>query len=480
MAGGEVAHADRKDIRFWFRNRIVSVSGLSPQTTVLRWLREHRGDTGTKEGCAEGDCGACTVAVGSWESGRIVIRAVNSCLLFLPALDGKALFTVEDLADGTELHPVQRAMIDKHASQCGFCTPGFVMSLWADYQTRETPPTREEAERVLAGNLCRCTGYRPIFEAAEAAWTFPERRIDQEALAATLQSFLTLDPLRYEAAGQTWIAPRSADGLAEAAAANPDARLVAGATDVGLWVTKGLRDLGTIISIGAVAELKTVHEEDDWLTLGAGLSLTDAFETLARRWPETAELGQRFASPPVRNAGTLGGNVANGSPIGDSMPLLLALGAHVVLRRGSRTRVLPLDEFYLAYQKTAREPGEVLVAIRLPLRQNGQIVRTWKVSKRRDQDISAVCAAFSLTLDDGRVTDARVAYGGMAATPKRAVHTEEVLIGKQFDQTILASARTALAEDFSPLTDGRATSNYRSVVAANLLTRLHAEVEALR
>ncbi len=470
---------DRRDIRFWFRNRVVSVTGPSPQTTVLRWLREHRGDTGTKEGCAEGDCGACTVAVASWD-GKLTIRAMNSCLLFLPALDGKALFTVEDLADGAELHPVQRTLVDAHASQCGFCTPGFAMSLWADYQTRDKAPTREEAEAVLAGNLCRCTGYRPILEAAAAAWELPSRRVDSDALVKTLKEFAALEPLTYEGEGQTWLAPRSADGLADAVAAQPDARIVAGATDVGLWVTKGMRHLGPIISVAAVGELKTVHEDEDSLVLGAGLPLTDAFAAMSERWPEIAELATRFASPPVRNAGTLGGNVANGSPIGDSMPLLLALGSSVILRKASRTRELPLEEFYLAYQKTAREPGEVVVALRIPLRRPDEIVRTWKVSKRRDQDISAVCGAFSLVVENGRVSRARLAYGGVAATPKRASNAEKVIIGKVFDESALASARGALKADFTPLTDGRATAAYRALVAANLLTRLQAEVEAAR
>jgi len=478
-----VSRPSRAEIRFWFRNRVVSVSGISPQTTVLRWLREHRGDTGTKEGCAEGDCGACTVAVASWD-GVLRIRAMNSCLLFLPALDGKALFTIEDLSDGAELHPVQRALVEHHASQCGFCTPGFAMSLWADYQTRalngDAPPTREQTEAVLAGNLCRCTGYRPIVEAASAAWNVPPRRVDTEALVKTLKEFATFPALEYEAEGQTWSAPRTVDDLAEAAALTPEARIVAGATDVGLWVTKGLRHLGPIISISSAEDLKTVADDTDGLTLGAGVTLTDAFAAIVHRWPEAAELAARFASPPVRNAGTLGGNVANGSPIGDSMPLLLALSARVVLRRGRRERELPLEEFYIAYQKTAREPGELVTALRIPARRPNETVRAWKVSKRRDQDISAVCGAFSLTVERGKITAARLAYGGMAATPKRASHAEQVLVGKSFDETALTEARTALAQDFAPLTDGRATSAYRSAVAANLLTRLHAELEASR
>ncbi len=471
----------RADIRFWFQGEVVSLSGISPQKTVLRWLREDRGLTGTKEGCGEGDCGACTVALGSLDPTApqgVRLRAVNSCLLFLPALDGKALFTVEDVA-GADLHPVQRALVDLHASQCGFCTPGFVMSLWADYQDRSGPPDRAEAASVLSGNLCRCTGYRPILDAAVAAWDYPPVKLDRQPAAQALRSLAALPALSYRHGEQTWEAPRSLDALADLADRDPGARIVAGATDVGLWVTKGLRDLGPLISVGAVDELKQIRPENGGLWMGAGASLNDAFEALVRAFPELTELADRFASPPVRNAGTLGGNVANGSPIGDSMPVLLALGASLVLRKGAVTRQLPLDEFYLGYQKTARQPGEIVVAIRVPPAVPGSAFRAWKVSKRRAQDISAVCGAFSLVFDPrGTVTQARLAFGGLAAVPARAPQAEGCLVGHPFDDVALAAAREALGRDFSPLTDGRATADYRRVVAQNLLTRLQAEVSA--
>ena len=474
----------RGDLRFWFQGELVSLSGVSPQKTVLRWLREDKGLTGTKEGCGEGDCGACTVVVGSLDPAApsgLRLRALNSCLLFLPALDGKALFTVEDVAgdaanDPSLLHPVQRALVDLHASQCGFCTPGFVMSLWADYEERSTAPSREETLSTLSGNLCRCTGYRPLIDAAQAAWDHPVVRLSRAPVAQALRSVAALPPLAYRHGDQTWDAPRTLDQLAHLAEAQPQARLVAGATDVGLWVTKGLKNLGPLISVKDVSELQRIEEKEGCLLLGAAVSLTDAFAALTQRHPELFEFLERFASTPVRNAGTLGGNVANGSPIGDSLPLLLALDASVVLRKGARTREQPLDEFYLDYQKTAREPGEVLTALHIPALAPHTHLRAYKVSKRRDQDISAVCGAFAVTLTGGVVTQAKLAFGGMAATARRAQKAETVLAGAPFDQAALEAAQSALDQEFSPLTDGRATADYRQTVAKNLLTRLQAEL----
>jgi len=468
-----VLASSRSDIRFWFRGELISLSGVSPQRTVLKWLREDLGLVGTKEGCGEGDCGACTVAVGSLDPTApqgLRIRAMNSCLLFLPALDGRALFTVEDVASGGDLHPVQRALVDLHASQCGFCTPGFVMSLWADYQERTGPPSPAETTSTLSGNLCRCTGYRPIVEAASAAWSHPVVKLDRAPAAAALADLAGQPPLTYTSGTSTWTGPRTVDQLAEAALAAPQARIIAGATDLALQVTKGLKDLGDLISVTSVAELKTITDDGD-LVIGAGVTLADAWKALVARVPSLAELADRFASTPVRNAGTLAGNVANGSPIGDAMPVLLALGASV-----DETRTLPLEDYYLGYQKTARRPGEVLLAVRVPPLDPATHVRAWKVSKRRDQDISAVCGAFAVTLVGGKVTAARFGYGGMAAVPARARRAEAALVGCPLDAASLEAARGALAEDFTPLTDGRATDAYRRAVAANLLTRLHCEL----
>ncbi|HSD38026.1 MAG TPA: xanthine dehydrogenase small subunit [Rhodocyclaceae bacterium] len=478
----------QRAIRFWHQGKVVDVSGISPQRTVLQWLREDAHCTGSKEGCAEGDCGACTVVVGSRDDSApdgLRLEAVNSCIQFMPTLDGKALFSVEDVkqADGT-LHPVQQAMVDCHGSQCGFCTPGFIMSLWADYEGRDAAPTRDEITNTLSGNLCRCTGYRPIIDAAQAAWQKPCVKMSRAPVRAALDELAALPALEYSDGKQTFFAPRSTDALAALYNELPTARILAGSTDVGLWVTKQLRELGDIIYVGAAEDFAQIAVDDKWIEIGAGVSLTDAFDTLIADEPEWAELAERFASVPIRNAGTLGGNVANGSPIGDSMPALIALGAQVVLQQSERIREMPLEDLYLAYQKTALEKGEFVRALRIPRATPQRFFRTGKISKRRDQDISAVCAAFALTLDDaGTVLAARIAFGGMAATPKRAAAAEAALNGRIFSDESACDAMRALTSDYQPLADMRASAEYRMQVAQNLLWRLwldYSSTDALR
>ncbi|MFM0484231.1 xanthine dehydrogenase small subunit [Paraburkholderia strydomiana] len=479
-------------IRFYRQGSVHEISGVPASRTVLQHLREDLHCTGTKEGCAEGDCGACTVVIGELDAqGMLVLKAVNACIQFLPTLDGKALFTVEDLraADGT-LHPVQQAMVDCHGSQCGFCTPGFVMSMWALYENQPAAaglPTRDEINTALSGNLCRCTGYRPIVDASQKMFDYaqyPRVTLDRKAVEETLRALQRNDTFEYRApdargaafGAPAFYAPLTLDAFARLRAEHPQARLVAGSTDVGLWVTKQFRDLGDVLYIGNVRELKTIARDAQTLTIGAAVTLEDAYAALAADYPELAELWTRFASLPIRNAGTLGGNVANGSPIGDSMPALLALGAEVVLRHGTKTRTLPLDGFYLGYQKTALAAGEFVAALRVPRPTGNLRFRTYKVSKRYDQDISAVCAAFALHIDEGgTIVAARVAFGGMAATPKRATQTEAVLSGATWNETTARQAMNALTADYQPLTDMRASSAYRLKVARNLLWRFHLE-----
>ncbi|WP_429409180.1 xanthine dehydrogenase small subunit [Paraburkholderia sp. GAS82] len=478
-------------IRFFYRGAVREVHGVPATRTVLQHLREDLHCTGTKEGCAEGDCGACTVVVGELDANRhLTLKAVNACIQFLPTLDGRALFSVEDLptADGT-LHPVQQAMVDCHGSQCGFCTPGFVMSMWALYENQPAAaglPTRDEINTALSGNLCRCTGYRPIVDATQKMFDYaqyPRVPFDRAAVAEALKPLQRRDTFEYRAADvrgdafgtPLFYAPVTLDAFAALRAGHPDARLLAGSTDVGLWVTKQFRDLGDILYLGNVAELKTIERDAQTLTIGAAVTLEDAYAALAVDYPELAELWTRFASLPIRNAGTLGGNVANGSPIGDSMPALLALGAEVVLRNGAKTRTLPLDAFYLGYQKTALATGEFVAAIRVPRPARNLRFRTYKVSKRYDQDISAVCAAFALRIEDDVIVEARLAFGGMAATPKRAAHAEAALTGAAWDDTATQRAMDALAADYQPLSDMRASSAYRLKVARNLLLRFQLE-----
>ena len=474
----------------------MTVEGVAPQTTLLEYLRDSRRLTGTKEGCAEGDCGACTVVLAEPDarSARLDWKPVNACIRLLPSVAGKAVFTVESLksADGT-LHPVQQALVASHASQCGFCTPGFAMSLFGLYKNAWRP-SRSVIEDALSGNLCRCTGYRPIVAAAHAmyaidpsqcaaGWRGPGIAADgsrtsataEEALAAQVASLCEAESSVYEAQGRRWWAPRTTDDLAAILSANPGARIVAGATDVGLWITKQHRDIGDIVYTGDVAELKQIRETATHLAIGAAATLTDAFAALDAAWPELHEGWARFASVPIRNSGTLGGNIANGSPIGDTMPALMALGATVVLRRGDATRELPLEELYLAYQKTALQPGEFVAQVRVPDRAPAMLVRAYKISKRYDQDISAAFACFALTLDGTRIARARIGCGGVAATPKRATATEAALIGRPWDEATADAAARVLANEFTPIDDMRASAPYRRAVLSNLLRRFWLE-----
>ena len=470
-------------IRFYYRGAVQEVREVAPTQTILQHLREDLHCTGTKEGCAEGDCGACTVVIGSLEDGRLNLKAVNSCIQFTPTLDGKALFTVEDLQqqDGS-LHPVQQALVECHGSQCGFCTPGFAMSLWGMYLKQEShglagrQPSRCQIDDALSGNLCRCTGYRPIIDAARRMVELPPSAFDRAALAERLQLLQRAHGFSYEAKGARFHTPRTLDELVQLRAEHPAALLLAGSTDVGLWVTKQMRELNEIIYLGQVDALKTVQEADGMLSIGAGVTLDDAYAAVCRHYPaELGEMWQRFASLPIRNAGTLGGNVANGSPIGDSMPWLIALGSKVVLRGAAGERELALEDFYLGYQQKDLRAGEFVQAVRIPLPQAGRQFRTYKLAKRFDQDISAVCAAFAVTLDGAHVASARIAYGGMAATPRRAAAAEAALVGQPWNEAAVRAAMTAMAQDYAPLSDMRASSNYRMQAAQNLLRRFWLE-----
>jgi xanthine dehydrogenase small subunit len=478
-----------RPIRFFHRGAVVDVDGTAPTRTVLDWLREDARCTGTKEGCNEGDCGACTVVIAELApagpaSDDVVaglrLRSANACIQFLPTLDGKALFTVEDLTgvDGA-LHPVQQAMVACHGSQCGFCTPGFVMSLWATYQhhgARGTRPSRQQIADELSGNLCRCTGYRPIVDAGERMFDLPAARLDAAPVIAALTSLREAAPLRSVGAGSGELsAPRTLDDFAAALLNDPDARILAGSTDIGLWVNKMFRDLPRLVYIGAVDELKRVEERDGVLSIGAAASLEDAWRALVARWPTLADIWLRFAGVPLRHTGTMGGNVANGSPIGDSAPVLMALDASLVLRRGGAIRRVGLADFYTGYMKNLLQPGEFVQAIEVPLASRAT-VRAYKISKRFDCDISAVCAGLAIELDGaGVVVAARLAFGGMAATVARASRAEAALVGQAWDDAAVAVAQAALASDFVPLTDMRASAAYRMQVAQNLLKRFWLE-----
>jgi xanthine dehydrogenase small subunit len=483
------AVSERACVRFVLDGQVVSLPGLLPTRTVLEVLREELGRTGTKEGCAEGDCGACSVVVGELDqaSGEVRHRAVNACIQLAATLDGRELLTVESLsAPGEPLHPVQRALVECHASQCGFCTPGFAMALFSLFK-QERCPSRREIDDALAGNLCRCTGYRPIVAAAERMRELAEAeaRIDVPWLrllgsararaaspgAALLPALARSDTLQLSTPEGAFWAPISLAAGCALYAQHPDACVLAGGTDVGLWVTKQGRALPKLLYLGNVAELKRCSLGADALEIGAGAALSDALPQLSAEYPGLDELCARFASPPIRNAGTLGGNVANASPVGDLPPALLALDATLVLRQGTLERELPLHEFFLDYQRTARAPGELLTHVRVPRARPGQIAVAYKVSKRFDQDIAALCGAFSADLREGLLSRVRMAFGGMAAVPKRAYAAERALEGQALSEATLSAAMAALAQNFRPISDLRATAAYRMQVARNLLRR---------
>lgn len=458
-------------VRFVLDGEVVEIRDVDPTRTVLQYLREDLSRKGTKEGCAEGDCGACTVVVADTDG---EMRAINSCIQFLPTLDGKQLITVESLAGDGTMHPVQTAMVQNHGSQCGFCTPGFVMSLFALYESNPDP-TRTEVDDALAGNLCRCTGYRPIVSAA-----MEMQSLEGESLpirADLLKSLQREQMLAIEQNGRRFFAPRSCDEFAVLYAEYPDATILAGGTDVGLWVTKQHRELATVIYTGCVEEMQRTGTTAQHIEIGGAVSLTDVMPLLTEHYPGLDELLRRFASPPIRNAGTLGGNVANGSPIGDSMAALMVLDSTLVLRAGSDEREIAIADFYHDYMKNDLRSGEFLVRIHVPLPQGNEVVRSHKWSKRFDQDISAVCTAYRLELAAGKVTSFRMACGGLAATVKRAARTEQVVEGQAWSEATIESACKALAEDFSPISDMRASADIRLLACQNLLRRFFLETQ---
>jgi xanthine dehydrogenase small subunit len=485
-------------IRFVRRGQPVLLEHVAPSRTLLEVLREDLACSGTKEGCGEGDCGACTVVLGELDGDKLAYRAVNSCIKLAHAVDGLALWTVEDLAaeDGG-LHPAQQAMVQCHGSQCGFCTPGFVMSLFGMYQNHTAHGatiSRQIAQEALSGNLCRCTGYKPILEAAMRMGDLPAVRVDETQVIAQLQQLAaTPAPDGESQAGAGYMAPPTLDQLLRARAAYPNAQLVAGCTDVGLWITKMFMEFDSVLDLSRVRELRRIESGPDRLRIGAAVPLAEAYAALVDHWPQLRVFASRFAGLPVRNAGTMGGNVANGSPIGDSMPLLIALGASVVLQSVRGQREMALESLYTGYRKNVMAGDEVLVWIQVPLPAQTKVgaaqevtsvgaefMRIYKISKRFDDDISAICLALALRIDQGHVVSASIGVGGVAATPVRARKTEAALSGQAWTLDTVQVAIDTLRAEFQPISDMRASSAYRSEVLGNLLPRFWLESQGLQ
>jgi xanthine dehydrogenase small subunit len=480
------APAIRREIRFILNGEDVAIADIAPDATLLDWLRLSRSLRGTKEGCAEGDCGACTVLVGKLSAAGLVYESVNACIRFVGSLDRCHVVTVEHLAgEGAKLHPVQQAMVDFHGSQCGFCTPGFVMSLYGLWM-RDPKPSNAAIEKALQGNLCRCTGYEAIMRAARAISSYGKAendplRLEREAITARLKALDTGASVEIGEGGKRLIVPANADDFAALLEAEPTATVVAGSTDVGLWVTKQMRDISPAIFIGNLAGLGEIALKDGQVEIGAGVTYTEAFSTLGKHIPALGPLIDRIGGEQVRNMGTIGGNIANGSPIGDTPPPLIALGATLTLRKGRKRRTIPLEKYFIAYGRQDRQPGEFVEKVTVPVPARGEKFAIYKISKRRDEDITATLGAFFLRLaGDGTVAEVRIAYGGMAATPKRASAVEKALVGKAWTEETVVAAMAEYAGDFQPLTDMRATAEYRLMAARNLLLRFFAETSGVK
>jgi xanthine dehydrogenase small subunit len=471
----------RTRIEFVLNGEIRRLDRLDPTLTVLRYLRETERLTGTKEGCAEGDCGACTAVLGELDGESLRYRAVNTCIQLVATLDGKVLITVEYLKQNGALHPVQQAMVEAHASQCGFCTPGFVMSLFAGCQNK-VEPERQAIDDLLAGNLCRCTGYSSIIAAARHALSSAsadEFAPREQHLIDLLKTIRPAQTIRLEQHGRRFIAPTSPDKLAEILLQEPQATLLAGGTDVGLFVTKQHRRPETIVYLGKITELGRLSRTRAGLTIGATVTFERAAAPMAGLYPGMADLIRRFGAVQVRNLGTVGGNIANASPIGDLPPALIAAGATLMLRRGSERRHIPLEDYFIAYGRQDRRPSEFVESIFVPAPDPKAVLKVYKISKRFEQDISSVCGAFNLTFERRNgvttVLAARICFGGMAGTPMRATACEAFLPGKAWHESTVSEAQEILRSCYAPLSDWRASAAYRHKVAGNLLRKYFLE-----
>jgi len=470
-------------VRFLLNNDLVTIENIDPNLMVLQYLREIQFKSGTKEGCASGDCGACTVVLAELDkdnAGQLHYKSINSCITFVGNLHGKQLITVENLKEGAKLHHAQQTIVDNHGSQCGFCTPGFVMSSFALHKHNKAP-NRAEVLEALAGNLCRCTGYRSIIEAAITS----SIGSDEDSFAkhyqetvATLTDLAQLPSPSLVGNGHHFIAPKSIDELAVELTHEPQSTLVAGGTDLALSVTQNLATIDKLIYVGNVEELTTIEETATEIVIGSALPYSKFIDTLHHYYPEFGEMIERIGSKQVRNNGTLGGNIGNASPIGDMPPALIALGATMTLHVNGAERTILVEDYFIDYKKTVLKPAEFIKSVQIPKPASGQSLKLYKISKRIDDDISAVLAAFFIETRDQKITNIRMAFGGMAAIPKRAPAAEAVLQGISLTKESVAQAKEALAADFQPMSDVRASDKYRMLVAQNLIEKCYLELQS--
>ena len=465
-------------IKFVWKNKIYSINEPDPNETILNYVRLKLKKTGTKEGCAEGGCGACTVVLGELKNNNIIYKAINSCISFVPSLEGKQLILVEDLVkkNGT-LHPVQDAMIKYHGSQCGFCTPGFVMSLFAMYKNFSSY-SNEKIYDSISGNLCRCTGYRPIVDAAKSLNKVSKLDQFYNNRKKTLKLLKKIDSknLSIKNGNKKYFSPKNINQLKKIIKKNPNSIFLSGATDLSLQVTKERKEINNIISLNSIKELKFIKKKNGNIEVGASTSLKEFELFIKRYYPDFNLILKRYGSDQIRNVGTIAGNIATASPIGDTLPLLLSLDAKIVLQKISNKTVLPLKKFFISYRKTRLKKGEFIHSIIIPIFKNN-IFKAYKISKRVDDDISTVCASFNLEIINNKIKSVKIAYGGMAPIPKRAINCEKTLVNSSLSEESFNKAMKKLEMDFAPIDDMRASKSYRMEIAKNLLIKCFLEIK---
>ena len=464
-------------IKFINSERIIEIHNPDPNETLLNFIRTKLKKTGTKEGCAEGGCGACTVVLGELKNDNINYTTVNSCITFLPTLSGKQLILVEDLiSKDNSLHPAQEAMVKYHGSQCGFCTPGFVMSLFSMFKNY-TKLNKDIIKDSISGNLCRCTGYQPIIKAAKSLSA--KNKIDhfyknKKKTISQLKKIKNQSIAIYNR-DKRYFAPRYISEFKKILKKNTNSYLLSGGTDLSLLVTKDRKDINSIIYMNSIKELNYIKNNKEFIEVGATTPLIEFEIYIKKYYPDFNKILRRYGSTQIRNVATIAGNIATASPIGDNLPLLLALDSKVVLQGIKKNKILPINDFFISYRKTKLKPGQFIHSIRIPIFDNN-IFKAYKISKRFDDDISSVCAAFNITIKKKKIKNIKIAYGGMSAIPKRAIYCEKILLNSSITKETIEKAKSALEKDFIPIGDMRASRNYRNVVAKNLLEKCFLEI----